>query len=241
MWRRLDPACLPSHRAVCATSVQLLPLIEMYCKWELQEDCSNLWELMLRFDSEADLATHDLGRSLLLMLHDDDAGMRIVPPRVQMSALVSPFAVIRTRLAAMGEAFQTLQPQVHQALEVQFLCSITKRLWCLWALHYSCHHTGLCPSGFIVKFYSPMFCSPLVSVSIVPLPLLACAFGISVLLISPAIRLSLFSHRQPACLLPCLSASHIQSGAGQCFPLILACRRILHLPFHSGAICHLPL
>lgn len=82
MWRHLDPACLPSHRAVCATCAQLLPLIEMYCKWELQEDYSNLWELMLRFDSEADLATHDLGRSLLLMLHDDDAGMQIVPPRV---------------------------------------------------------------------------------------------------------------------------------------------------------------
>jgi hypothetical protein len=49
VWRRFDPACIPSHRAVCTTCVQLLPLIEMYCKWELQDDCNNLWELMLRF------------------------------------------------------------------------------------------------------------------------------------------------------------------------------------------------
>jgi hypothetical protein len=49
----------------------------MYCKWELEEDCSNLWALMLRFDSEADLETHDLGRSLLLMLRSDGPGQEL--------------------------------------------------------------------------------------------------------------------------------------------------------------------
>lgn len=60
--------------------MQLLPLVEMYCKWELKEDCSNLQELMLQFDSEAELETHELGRSLLHMLRDDDIGLRVPPP-----------------------------------------------------------------------------------------------------------------------------------------------------------------
>ena len=136
VWRRFDPGCIPSHRVVCTTCVQLLPLIEMWCKWELQEDCSNLWELMLRFDSEADLATHNLGRSMLLMLHDDDVGMQIVHPQVQMSAPVGAFEAIRTRLAVIGSELQSLQPQVHLALEVHFLLFYR-------APHYSCHHTGL--------------------------------------------------------------------------------------------------
>ena len=128
MWRRFDPACVPSHRAVCATCVQLLPLIEMYCKWELEEDCSNLWELMLRFNSEAELSTHDLGRSMLLMIHDDKVGMQILSPRVQMSTVDNPFDAIKTRFAAIGSAFQTLQPHVHVVLELHFSCSISGHL-----------------------------------------------------------------------------------------------------------------
>jgi hypothetical protein len=60
--------------------MQLLPLIEMYCKWELQEDCSNLGELMRRFDDEAELQSHDLGRSMLEMVRDDDVGLRELLP-----------------------------------------------------------------------------------------------------------------------------------------------------------------
>lgn len=215
MWRRFDPACVPSHRAVCATCVQLLPLIEMYCKWELQEDCSNLWELMLRFDSEAELSTHDLGRSMLLMIHDDEAGMRILSPRVQMSTADNPFDAIRTRLAAIGSAFQTLQPQVHVVLELHFPCSISGRFWCHWAPISFCHHTGLCSSPFNVKLHSPLSIRPLVCVSILALPHLPNAFIMSVLLFSPGTRWCLLSHSHAPCVIPFLSASPIQFGAWQ--------------------------
>jgi hypothetical protein len=60
--------------------MQLLPLVEMYCRWELEEDCSDLNALMRRFDSESVLETHELGRSLLLMLRDEDDGLRVLPP-----------------------------------------------------------------------------------------------------------------------------------------------------------------
>lgn len=42
VWRRHRGPNPPSHHALRGTCVQLLPLLEMYCKWELQEDCSNL-------------------------------------------------------------------------------------------------------------------------------------------------------------------------------------------------------
>ena len=80
MWRRHESASNPSHHALRATCMQLLPLVEMYCKWELQEDCTNLRALMLCFDSEVALETHELGRSMLLMLDDDDNGLQILPP-----------------------------------------------------------------------------------------------------------------------------------------------------------------
>jgi hypothetical protein len=90
----------------------------MYCRWELEEDCGNLWALMLRFDSEADLETHDLGRSLLLMLRSDGAGQDLQPQRMHLDRPENPFDAIRTRLAAVDLAFQGLQAQVQLALDV---------------------------------------------------------------------------------------------------------------------------
>ena len=89
VWRRHSAHTNPSGRAIRTTCMQLLPLVEMYCKWELEEDCSNLRELMLRFDSEAELETHELGRSLLHMLRDDDIGLRVPPPPLCGSPLQS--------------------------------------------------------------------------------------------------------------------------------------------------------
>ena len=80
MWRRFNLACNPSHHALRATCMQLFSLVEMYYKWELQEDCTNLWELMLCFDSEAGLETHELGRSMLLMLRDNEVRLQVLPP-----------------------------------------------------------------------------------------------------------------------------------------------------------------
>ena len=116
VWRRHGSPGVPSHRALRATCMALLPLVEMYCKWELEEDCSDLTALMHRFDSEAVLATHELGRSLLLMLRDEETGLEILPPPLHLAAAVNPFDAIRGRLQALDTAFQALRPQVHPAV-----------------------------------------------------------------------------------------------------------------------------
>ena len=92
--------------------MELLPLVEMYCKWELQEDCGDLRSLMLRFDSELELETHGLGRSLLLMIRDDDAGMDFSSHRLHLDVPSNPFDAIRSRIADIDLAFRALQPQV---------------------------------------------------------------------------------------------------------------------------------
>lgn len=125
VWRRFHVSSNPSHHAVRAACMQLLPLVEMYCKYELQEDCSNLWELMLRFDSEAALQTHGLGRSMLAMLRDEDAGLQILPPSLLLPPMFNPFDAIRTSLAAVDTAFHALRPQVLLAVEIPSSFSIS--------------------------------------------------------------------------------------------------------------------
>lgn len=112
VWRRHAGRSGPSRHAIRATCMELLPLVEMHCKFELQEDCSNLRALMLRFDSEAALRSHDLGRALLQMMLDDDAGLEMPAHRLQFEARVNPFDAIRDRISAVDLAFQGLQPQV---------------------------------------------------------------------------------------------------------------------------------
>jgi hypothetical protein len=113
VWRRHTRLPLPSHQVVRATCVQILPLVEMYCKWELEDDCTDLRSLLHRFDSESDLESHDLGRSLLHMIRDEDIDLDILPHREQFDRASNPFDGIRERLAAAASAIHNLQPQVH--------------------------------------------------------------------------------------------------------------------------------
>ena len=176
LWRRFNSACPPSHSALRATFVQLLPLVEMYYKWVLCKDCSNLWDLMVRFDSEAKLGSHELGRSMLQMLHGDEGGLQIVPPPVLMPPPVSPFTAIRFTFAAMDVALQAMRPQVHIALDVTCLCSLPGRSCGQLAPHCACYHIGLCPSPFNANFDSPKVFVGLPTVSFVPIPPVAICF-----------------------------------------------------------------
>jgi hypothetical protein len=170
LWRRFNSACPPSHNALRATFVQLLPLVEMYCKWVLCENCSNLWDLMVRFDSEAELGSHELGRSMLQMLHGDEGGLQIMRPPVVVLPQISPFAAIRSTLAAMDVALQAMRPQVHIACDVTCFCSLPGYSCGQLARHCSCYHVGLCPSPFNANSNSPIFFVGLPSVSFVPIP-----------------------------------------------------------------------
>lgn len=249
MWSRFDPACVPSHRAVCATCVQLLPLIEMFCKWELQDDCSNLWELMLRFDSEAELSTHELGRSMLLMIRDDESDMRILSPRVQISTADNPFDAIRTRLAAIGTAFQRLQPQVHVVPELHFPCSISGHKCCHWAPISFCHHTGLCARVINVKLHSLFFYPPIGVCVNSALPHLPNVFTLSVLLFTPATPCCLRTLRHAARVNRFMSASPIQFGAwhwplcdfNDCYSFPLCIRSVFSLDVSVCSFGHISL
>ena len=117
VWRRLQQSPAPSPHSVRTTCMHLLPLVEMYCRWELHEDCSDLQALLERFDSVSELESHSLGRSLLFMVRDDDDGFRSYAERRHAEAAHPPnadaFDAVRQRLAAVDLAIQGLQPQVH--------------------------------------------------------------------------------------------------------------------------------
>lgn len=111
--------------------LRLLPLLEMYCRWELQEDCSDLQSLMHRYDSETELETHELGRSLLLMIRSDHVGFDGVPPRVDIGAHSNLFVEVRERLAAAAIAIEDLHMQVRPSptlilgpLSLKFPCML---------------------------------------------------------------------------------------------------------------------
>ena len=113
VWRRHCELPPPSHHVLRATCMRILPLVEMYCKWELEEDCTNLRSLMHRFDSEAALESHSLGQSLLSMLRDDDSGFETFPVQVPTYvARPNPFDAVRERLAVAASAIRGLQAQV---------------------------------------------------------------------------------------------------------------------------------
>ena len=113
VWSRHSRPPPPSHHVLRNTCMQLLPLVEMYCRGESQEDCSNLRYLMARYDSEAELQTHELGRSLLSMIRDEDMGFKGLPRADPPGAPTDPFAGVRERLAAMDSVIRDLHPQVH--------------------------------------------------------------------------------------------------------------------------------
>jgi hypothetical protein len=112
VWRRHSRGPTPSHHALCTTCMHILPLVEMYCKWELQEDCSDLGALMLRFDSASELQSNALGWSLLHMIREDDSSLPGTHAHHSPVVPVNPFNAIRERLSEMDLAIQELQPQV---------------------------------------------------------------------------------------------------------------------------------
>ena len=112
MWQRHAHLTSPSWHAIRDTCTQLFPLVEMYYKWELQEDCSDLRALMLRFDSEIELEAHELGRSLLLMIRSDGIDRDCLPGLVSRAVHPNPFDVVRERLHTTTLAIQDLHAQV---------------------------------------------------------------------------------------------------------------------------------
>lgn len=122
LWRRLPIFPIPSHHTVRGACMQLLPLVEMFCKWELQEDCIYLHALMLRFDSEEDLESHELGRSLLFMVRDEDGDLNGLPALHTIERAANPFEVVRERLAAVTLAIGDLRPHVHSVFDYIVKC-----------------------------------------------------------------------------------------------------------------------
>ena len=143
--------------------MQLLPLVEMYCKWVLHEDCSSLRALMLRFDNERELELHELGRSLLLMVRDDDDdGLDRVPSRVPGVAASSPFDAIRARLADVDVALRGLHPQVHAVMGSRGTCNIrlNKIYGIAFGIESGLHETLNPPSiGVFPSLFSVVCCT----------------------------------------------------------------------------------
>ena len=104
--------------------MQLLPAVELFCKRELHEDCADLRSLMLRFDDEQELLSHELGRSLVLMIQDEDDGLENLTRRTQIVAPLNPFDGVRAGIAAVDLAFSGLRPQVLVVLRVYATCNL---------------------------------------------------------------------------------------------------------------------
>ena len=121
VWQHHVHSPPPSRHAIRNTCMQLLPLVEMFCKWELEEDCSDLISLMRRFDSQHQLESHELGRSLLAMLEDEDGRFETPPHHVPIAARPNPFEAVRERLAAAALAIRDLQVQ---ACLLPFPCAL---------------------------------------------------------------------------------------------------------------------
>ena len=124
VWRRHAQAPSPSHHVIRSTCMQLLPLVEMYCRWVLQEDCSDLRSLMNRFDSESELESHELGRSLLFMLRDEDVEFHDLPRHDPIVLRANPFDVVRERLASAGMAIRDLGLQVYVPPSCSCICEL---------------------------------------------------------------------------------------------------------------------
>lgn len=122
VWRRHTSLPPPSPQVVRNTCMQLLPIVEMYCKWELEEDCADLRALVLRFYSEEELGSHELGRSLLCMVRDNKDGLDRFPMHEPTILRANPFDGIRQRLAAVDVAIHGLQSKVRVRCGLFALC-----------------------------------------------------------------------------------------------------------------------
>lgn len=139
VWRRHAHLPLPSHHVIRTTCMQILPIVEMYCKWELEEDCTSLRAFMVRFDSESELETHKLGRSLLSMLRNDDVAYGSLPLHTTLLAQPNPFDEVRCRLAAADLAIRHLHAQVHLLLPFPPMCAFACTYVVLWYTHDTQH------------------------------------------------------------------------------------------------------
>ena len=91
---------------------------------------------------------HELGRSLLLMIRDDDIGFQFPQARQQSEPAVDPFAAIRGMLAAVDLSFQGLHAQVH-AHVVGFSSIAAARVRCVSPATAVCYVQGLMPATTI--------------------------------------------------------------------------------------------
>ena len=102
----------------------------MFCKWELQEDCSDLRAT----DSEAVMESHELGRSLLFMVGHEDVGFDSLPHLSPVEPRINPFEVVRERLAAVDLALHGLHPQVHPIMHSFSISEVPPKIAC--AIHF---------------------------------------------------------------------------------------------------------
>lgn len=127
------------HRSTCLASscwlpyplppcMWLLPLVEMFCRWELEEDCTSLHALMVRFDSELEWESHELGRSLLAMVRDEDEEYLGLPPLESTIPISNPFEEVRGRLEAAHLAIRELHMEAHT---FPYFSSMLNLLWLL--------------------------------------------------------------------------------------------------------------
>ena len=143
--------------------MELLPLVEMFCRWELLEDCNDLQGLLERLDSEAELETHELGRALLFMIRNDESSLPTSSPRVHPGPpadnAADPFESVRERLAAVHSAIRTLQPQVLGFLGYSGFCAYLWEFLCAFSCVPVLCHPGsslplamcLCRSYLLIK------------------------------------------------------------------------------------------
>ena len=68
---------------------------------------------MHRFDSQQQLESHVLGRSLLAMIADDGGCFENTPQENRVGARPNPFDSVRERLAAAASAIRHLQVQAY--------------------------------------------------------------------------------------------------------------------------------
>ena len=65
---------------------------------------------MLRFDSESELRSHELGRSLLCMIQNDNTDFDGVHGLVESAVQANPFTELTARLSAAKVTLRGLQP-----------------------------------------------------------------------------------------------------------------------------------
>ena len=68
---------------------------------------------MHRFDSQHELESHALGRSLLAMLADEGGCFESAPEEAPIAARPSPFDSVRERLAAAASTIRHLEVQAY--------------------------------------------------------------------------------------------------------------------------------